>query len=57
VAFHQDQEDMGEQIENFTVDAVMRGVHYIAAHDYLKLLAAIYSIKQFLQQKKQVLVA
>jgi hypothetical protein len=57
VAFHQDQDDVGEQSENFTVDAVMQGVHYIATHDYLKLLAAIYSIKQFLQQKKQVLVA
>lgn len=57
MAFHQDEEDMGEQLKNFTVDAVMRGVHYIATHDYLNLLAAVYSIKEFLQQKKQVLVA
>jgi hypothetical protein len=48
---------MREQIEDFTVDAVMRGVHYVVTHDYLKLLAAIYSIKQFIQQKKQVFVA
>jgi hypothetical protein len=48
---------MQVQIENFTVDALMQGLHYIATHDYLQLLAAIYSIKQFLLQKKQVLVA
>lgn len=57
VAFHQDQEDMGQQIENFTVDAVMQGVHYVATHDYVELLAAIYSINDFLHQKRQVFVA
>lgn len=57
MATYQNQEDMREQIEDFTVDAVMRGVHYVVTHDYLKLLAAIYSIKQFIQQKKQVFVA
>jgi hypothetical protein len=56
VAFHQDQEDMGQQIENFTVDAVMRGLHYTATHSYVELLAAVYSIKDFLQQKSQVFV-
>ncbi|XP_021935813.1 DNA repair protein RAD51 homolog 3-like isoform X2 [Zootermopsis nevadensis] len=54
VAFHQDQEDMGQQIENFTVDAVMQGVYYVATHDYVELLAAIYSINDFLHQKRQV---
>jgi len=47
---------MRQQIENFTVDAVMQSVHYTCAHDYVELLAVIYSIKDFLQQKRQVLV-
>jgi hypothetical protein len=47
---------MGQQIGNFTVDALMRGVHYTATHDYVELLAAVYSIKDFLQQKRQVFV-
>jgi hypothetical protein len=48
---------MGQEIENFTVDSVMQGVHYTATHDYVELLAAVYSIKDFLQQRRQVFVA
>jgi hypothetical protein len=56
VALHRKQQDMGQQIEKFTVDTIMQGVHYTATHDYVELVAAIYSIKEFLQQKRQVLV-
>uniref|UniRef100_A0A2Z5TRT6 DNA repair protein RAD51 homolog 3 n=1 Tax=Reticulitermes speratus TaxID=60591 RepID=A0A2Z5TRT6_9NEOP len=54
VALHRKQQDMGQQIEKFTVDTIMQGVHYTATHDYVELVAAIYSIKEFLQQKRQV---
>jgi hypothetical protein len=47
---------MGQQSENFTVDTIMQGVHYTATNDYVELVAAVYSIKDFLQQKRQVLV-
>jgi len=47
---------MGQQTEELTVDTIMQGVHYIATHDYVELVAAVCSIKDFLQQKKQVLV-
>jgi hypothetical protein len=56
VALHRNQEDMEQQILRFTVDGIMQGVHYTATHDYVELLAAIYSIKDFLKQKRQVLV-
>jgi len=56
VALHQNLQNMGQQTEKFTVDTIMQGVHYTATHDYVELVAAVYSIKDFLQQKKQVLV-
>lgn len=53
---HQNLQNMGQQTEKFTVDTIMQGVHYTATHDYVELVAAVYSIKDFLQQKRQVLV-
>ncbi|XP_069694731.1 DNA repair protein RAD51 homolog 3 isoform X2 [Periplaneta americana] len=51
---NQDFREMDQQTNNFTVESVMQRIHYIATKDHLQLLAAMYSITEFLEKKKQV---
>ncbi|KAJ9581526.1 hypothetical protein L9F63_023300 [Diploptera punctata] len=54
VAFHQSEGSLENEVSNFIETTILQAIHYTSACGYTQLLAAVFSIQDFLQKNSKV---
>lgn len=46
--------EMMKVVKDFTLESVLKGIHYFRCHDYIELVALVNILPQFLSQHRKV---